>query len=689
MGKNRNSKRNNNHQNDSQGKRKQEASTAPANQSTNLNEAFVSSPNSSARTTPTAINHPHQHQHPFHSFTRITLCSLCGMLLGFGFGSGYFTGMNGVSSPWRIALGMRIRSTSLYESMVGHNHMNSFPPYPGARSVASDTFMKSGSTNEQPVYHHSTKKKKSSKSGNGHSKTTKTKHKKLKEHTLYRDFYTPAAPTVSQSMWNYFAAPFYTFFMLTTPSYYRAYSYTSNLYDDDYDPSISIQNLPTPGVGTGQYDSSHPMMFAALRESIIREKGGYVHPDVGILTPAPCGASRGLGMVRNSFSKCQTQCFPGDTLNQYYYDDSESAGSNSPTISPTTTTSTSTATAASATSTFEPTDMTYEPQEILLKIPLSSQLTRKVALKTLIPLLPNEIRHRLPLEDLDDPILLALLLAHERGRFRESKYQAYISTLPQNPTCGLGISSHQRKNLVEVLRAFEQEIGYDINGWHGEIRKAREYADRITSSLARDYGNYIIPLNSNNNSQRHGRNRHQGRQNGQSKNSNSNLNQHTNNMSPYQLIQWALCTVASRAIQGIESHGQWRLVPILDLINHDEEAAEVVELGADIEIEKNGNYAGGDENESDAYSMKNHQSQNQEREKKRWNLDEDDAGAMIVRSMRYDLPNHLKKGQELLINYSIPHYSPLDWFINLGFIPIERSLRWKRLVNALPGVSRS
>ena len=45
-------------------------------------------------------------------------------------------------------------------------------------------------------------------------------------------------------------------------------------------------------------------------------------------------------------------------------------------------------------------------------------------------------------------------------------------------------------------------------------------------------------------------------------------------MSPYQLIQWALCTVASRSIQGSKQHGRMRLVPILDLINHDEEAAE-------------------------------------------------------------------------------------------------------------------
>jgi hypothetical protein len=46
---------------------------------------------------------------------------------------------------------------------------------------------------------------------------------------------------------------------------------------------------------------SHPRVFAVLREAVIREEGGYVHPDLGFMVPAPCGAARGIGMVRGSY----------------------------------------------------------------------------------------------------------------------------------------------------------------------------------------------------------------------------------------------------------------------------------------------------------------------------------------------------------------------------------------------------
>lgn len=680
MGKHRNSKRNNNshHQNDPQNKRKQDSLPSDTTSNLNPNESYLpGSSRNSPKITPTAIKHPNQHIHnPFHSFSRIILCSLTGMLLGFGFGSGYLTGMNGASSPWRTALGIRIRSTGLYETLFGYPPMHSFH----SNNVGGSTTIPSSvnvNGNNNP------RKKKGTK-----YKTQNKNKQKYEEQQGYESFNAADMPiySIPQYFWHYFVSPFYSFFMIPHPPYYDSYehgeTYGSFIFDNENDPPISIQNLPTPGLGTGPYDSSHPMMFAALRESVIREKGGFVHPDLGILTPAPCGASRGLGMVRNSYTKCQTKCFPGGSLNDYYMNDDSKAGANSsPSISPTTSTL----------------DTSFDPEEILLKIPLPSQLTRAVALNVLNPLLPNEIRSRFPLEDLDDPILLALLLAHERGRFRESKYQAYISILPQNPTCGLGISTHQRKNLVEVLRTYEQEMGHDINGWHGEIRKAREYADRMTSTLSRDYGNFIIPNTDSNN---HG-NRRNGRNHGKSNrgssnagNHNSNHNSHTNNMSPYQLIQWALCTVASRGIQGSKQHGRMRLVPILDLINHDEEAAEVVELGADEQAQNTNSitdyHNDDDEDENNDYSWQRNLVYHQERKKKRqWIIDEDDAGAMVVRSMRYGSPKYLKKGQELLINYNVPHYSPLDWFINLGFIPLERSSRWRRLENALPRISRS
>jgi len=66
--------------------------------------------------------------------------------------------------------------------------------------------------------------------------------------------------------------------------------------------------------------------------------------------------------------------------------------------------------------------------------------------------------------------------------------------------------------------------------------------------------------------------------------------------------------------------------------------------------------------------------------------EEDDAGTFVVRSLRHGRRKALKKGQELLVNYNIPHYSPLDWFISLGFVPPERQSQWQKIDATLPRV---
>jgi hypothetical protein len=40
----------------------------------------------------------------------------------------------------------------------------------------------------------------------------------------------------------------------------------------------------------------------------------------------------------------------------------------------------------------------------------------------------------------------------------------------------------------------------------------------------------------------------------------------------------------------------------------------------------------------------------------------------------------------LLVNYNVPHYSPLDWFVSLGFLPPERQSQWQKIDAALPRV---
>lgn len=67
---------------------------------------------------------------------------------------------------------------------------------------------------------------------------------------------------------------------------------------------------------------------------------------------------------------------------------------------------------------------------------------------------------------------------------------------------------------------------------------------------------------------------------------------------------------------------------------------------------------------------------------------EDMAGTFVVRSLRHGRRKALKEGQELLVNYNIPHYSPLDWFVSLGFVPPERQTPWAKVDPVLPRIRR-
>lgn len=41
-----------------------------------------------------------------------------------------------------------------------------------------------------------------------------------------------------------------------------------------------------------------------------------------------------------------------------------------------------------------------------------------------------------------------------------------------------------------------------------------------------------------------------------------------------------------------------------------------------------------------------------------------------------------------MVNYNVPAYSPLDWFVSLGFVPPERWHQWQMIDAALPRVRR-
>ena len=41
-----------------------------------------------------------------------------------------------------------------------------------------------------------------------------------------------------------------------------------------------------------------------------------------------------------------------------------------------------------------------------------------------------------------------------------------------------------------------------------------------------------------------------------------------------------------------------------------------------------------------------------------------------------------------MANYNVPSYSPLDWFLNMGYIPPERAGKWTMLEAGLPRTYR-
>jgi hypothetical protein len=348
----------------------------------------------------------------------------------------------------------------------------------------------------------------------------------------------------------------------------------------------------------------HPRVFAVLREAVVREKGGYVHPDLGIMSPSPSGAHRGLGMVRDSYHNCQIQCVPG--IADEKEDDMklrielEKHNQTCPPI---------------------PDKPTFRQEEVLLKVPLEFQMTRSVALDVLMTQVPIEVQKKSNMHELDDAAFLVLLLANERGIGRFSRWMPYIASLPSQPSCGY--SRELRPYMLDALSAYNVEVGVDTQGWPAELIKATDYADKIAQNLASDYSQFIS---------------------------------HPTGVEPVDNIRWALCQVASRATAGSEQHGALRLIPILDLINHDANAAEFIELT-------------GKERYTDGAFVE---------------TTEDDSGTFVVRSLRHGRRKALQKGQELMVNYNVPEYSPLDWFVSLGFVPPERWGAWEKIEPALP-----
>jgi hypothetical protein len=170
-------------------------------------------------------------------------------------------------------------------------------------------------------------------------------------------------------------------------------------------------------------------------------------------------------------------------------------------------------------------------------------------------------------------------------------------------------------------------MGVDTEGWEDELSKALHYSDHIADALNSDYGSFLKT---------------------------------PPGITSLENIAWALCQVASRATAASERHGSLRLVPVVDLVNHDTAAGGFVELSGKERVQ-NGDFI---------------------------NARDDESGTFIVRSLRYGRLKPLRKGQELLANYNVPHYSPLDWLVSLGFVPEEQWSPWQKIDPVLPPVRR-
>jgi len=363
--------------------------------------------------------------------------------------------------------------------------------------------------------------------------------------------------------------------------------------------------------------ASHPLVFAALREAILRE-GGFVHPDLGVMSPAPSGATRGIGMVRDAYHACQTRCSPGvqgekkevlsngfdETFPPYWDAPGDKFGQAG--------------VLKAVLDAQEAIEQQYRQEEYLIEVPLSYQMTRYLALKTLLVLIPPDVNQRVPLQELDDAALLVLLLAHERGLGMMSKFHPYIESLPVTPSCGY--SPVMRPQTLATIELMAIELGMDVNGWPGEISKANDRAQMMADGLTKDYGPYI---------------------------------QSTEGVSTFAVMQWSLCQVASRATAGSDLHGPLRLVPMVDMVNHD------VDAGGFNEVFPSTGGSRGDDRLIDVTGK--------------------GVGTFVVSSLRHSRRRPLKKGQELLVNYNVPDYSPLDWFISLGFVPKERMNKMEKI----------
>eukprot|EP00980_Cylindrotheca_fusiformis_P018692 scaffold6226_cov118-Cylindrotheca_fusiformis.AAC.6 len=312
--------------------------------------------------------------------------------------------------------------------------------------------------------------------------------------------------------------------------------------------------------------------FRDLVRAIEYENGGFVHPSIGLIAPAPnSGASRGLGIVKN----------------------------------------------------IKKSPLDNNGNDVLIKVPYSYQMTRELALTTLTDVIPPTVLVEAPLYELDDAALLVLLLVHEYGLGKKSKFYPYIQTLPLLGAAGCGWWT---TNDEEELFRGKLPAGVHVE----DVKGALNYVHLVSHGMADDYASYLAqsswPFEWK--------------------------------KDPALAIQWALCIVSSRgtAASSIAHHpgeegtggdplsSGVRLVPLADLANHWKASGGFIELSGRERIVL-GDFMDAVPN---------------------------DSGAFVIRSIwKCGTTRELSVGDEITVNYNLPEYNAVDWFLSLGFVPTE------------------
>ena len=203
---------------------------------------------------------------------------------------------------------------------------------------------------------------------------------------------------------------------------------------------------------------------------------------------------------------------------------------------------------------------------------------------------------------------MTLFLAHERAKGEESFYSVYVKSLPEEPPCAWCMSDEQ---LIGAISRYGALL--DTRGWAAEVSRAKEYVEKVSTGMAKDYGEVF-------------------------------------GVTPDDL-RWAMGIVSSRAMGGAASP---TLVPLLDLVNHNamrhpftghDGYADAIRKRSDIGEMGEMSISDAQSSATDDWAF--------------WSYDKSGATAVP-----------LQGGEELLACYT-DEYSPLDWFLNLGFLPID------------------